>query len=102
MQKFIIGREVGTKPRVLVAAHPTWGVDIGAALSIRQELIDLCNAGVGILVVSEDLNELFEICDRIAVLHGGHLSLPRPTATTTIDEVGLLMGGISAEPAHVH
>jgi ABC-type uncharacterized transport system ATPase subunit len=102
MQKFIIGREVGTKPRVLVAAHPTWGVDIGAALAIRQELIDLCNAGVGILVVSEDLNELFEICDRIAVLHGGHLSPPRPTATTTIDEVGLLMGGISAQPAHVH
>jgi simple sugar transport system ATP-binding protein len=102
MQKFIIGREVGTNPKLLVAAHPTWGVDIGAALSIRQELIDLCNAGVGILVVSEDLNELFEICDKIAVLHGGHLSPPKPTATTTIDEVGLLMGGVSAEPAHVH
>jgi simple sugar transport system ATP-binding protein len=105
MQKFIIGREVGTNPRVLVAAHPTWGVDIGAALSIRQELIDLCNAGVGILVVSEDLNELFEICDRIAVLHGGRLSPPRPTATTTIDEVGLLMGGMleaqeASEPMH--
>jgi simple sugar transport system ATP-binding protein len=93
MQKFIIGREVGTHPRVLLAAHPTWGVDIGAALSIRQELMDLCDTGVGVLVVSEDLNELFEICDRIAVLYHGHLSPPRPTAETTIEEVGLLMGG---------
>ena len=80
MQKFIIGREVGFGPKVLLASHPTWGVDIGAALSIRQELIDLAAAGAGILVVSEDLNELFEICDRIAVLHGGRLVPARPVA----------------------
>jgi len=96
MQKFIVGREVGTDPRVLIAAHPTWGVDIGAALAIRQALIDLCEAGVGVLVVSEDLAELFEICDRIAVLHGGRLSPPMPTAGTTVEEVGLLMGGMPA------
>jgi len=102
MQKFIIGREVGSAPRILVAAHPTWGVDIGAALSIRQELINLTAIGVAILIVSEDLNELFEICDRIAVLHGGRLSAPRAVRETTIDEVGLLMGGVmQKEPAHV-
>lgn len=101
MQKFIVGREVGTNPRVLVAAHPTWGVDIGAALSIRQELIELSANGVAILVVSEDLNELFEICDRVAVLHAGHLSAARLARDTTIDEVGLLMGGVERkEPAH--
>ena len=68
MQKFIVGREVGTNPRVLLAAHPTWGVDVGAALAIRQALMDLAAAGSGVLVVSEDLAELFEISDHIAVL----------------------------------
>ncbi|HET9019258.1 MAG TPA: ABC transporter ATP-binding protein, partial [Acetobacteraceae bacterium] len=93
MQKFIVGREVGTKPRVLLAAHPTWGVDIGAALAIRQALMDLAASGAGVLVVSEDLAELFEISDHIAVLSGGRLSPPRRTRETTVEEVGLLMGG---------
>ncbi|MBS0562603.1 MAG: ABC transporter ATP-binding protein [Proteobacteria bacterium] len=97
MQKFIIGREVSGAPRVLVAAHPTWGVDIGAAQAIRRELIALAEAAVGILLVSEDLAELFEICDRIAVLHGGRLSEPRAAAATTPDALGLLMGGMAAE-----
>lgn len=94
MQKFIIGREVGTGPRVLLAAHPTWGVDIGAALAIRQALMDLTGTGTGILVVSEDLAELFEITDRIAVLFEGRLSEPRLTSETTVEEVGRLMGGM--------
>ena len=93
MQKFIVGREVGTKPRVLLAAHPTWGVDIGAALAIRQALMDLAASGSGVLLVSEDLAEIFEIADYIAVLSGGRLSPPRRTADTTVEEVGLLMGG---------
>jgi simple sugar transport system ATP-binding protein len=102
MQKLIIGREVGSNPRVLVAAHPTWGVDIGAALSIRQVLIDMTETGAAILVVSEDLHELFEISDRIAVLHAGHLSIPRAVHETSIDEVGLLMGGVKQRTmAHV-
>ncbi len=99
MQKFIVGREVGTSPRVLLAAHPTWGVDIGAALAIRQALMDLAAGGAGVLVVSEDLAELFEISDRIAVLSGGRLSPPRRTHDTTVEEVGLLMGGHTAGPA---
>jgi len=97
MQKFIIGREVGAAPRVLVAAHPTWGVDAGAAQAIRRELIALADAGAGVLLVSEDLAELFEICDRIAVLHGGRLSAARPAASATPDELGLLMGGMAAQ-----
>jgi simple sugar transport system ATP-binding protein len=100
MQKFIVGREVGVNPRVLLAAHPTWGVDVGAALAIRQALMDLAAAGSGVLVVSEDLAELFEISDFIAVLSGGRLSVPRRTGETTVEEVGLLMGGHMAdEPA---
>jgi len=96
MQKFIIGREVGAAPRVLLAAHPTWGVDIGAALSIRQQLMTLTETGTAILVVSEDLAELFEISDRIAVLSGGRLSKPEPVAGLTLEAVGRRMGG--AEP----
>jgi ABC-type uncharacterized transport system ATPase subunit len=99
MQKFIVGREVGTKPRVLLAAHPTWGVDIGAALAIRQALMDLAASGSGVLVVSEDLAELFEISDYISVLSGGRLSPPRRTHETTVEEVGLLMGGRMAAGA---
>jgi simple sugar transport system ATP-binding protein len=94
MQKFIVGREIDAGPRVLLAAHPTWGVDIGAAIAIRQALIDLATSGAGVLVVSEDLDELFEIADRIAVLHGGHLSQPTPVADTTLEAIGLKMGGM--------
>jgi len=105
MQKFIVGREIGTRPRVLLAAHPTWGVDIGAAIAIRQALMDLAAAGSGVLVVSEDLAELFEISDNIAVLFHGHLSTPKPTHATSVEQVGLLMGGgteagASPEVAH--
>jgi simple sugar transport system ATP-binding protein len=100
MQKFIIGREIGAAPRVLLAAHPTWGVDIGAALSIRQQIIALSDSGVGVLIVSEDLAELFEICDRIAVLSEGRLSVPLAVRQTTMDEIGLLMGGLHEGRAH--
>ncbi len=93
MQKFIIGRELGQTPRVLVAAHPTWGVDVGATRAIHQALIDLAESGAGVLVVSEDLAELFEISDRVAVLSLGRLSEPLRVADTTVEAVGLLMGG---------
>jgi simple sugar transport system ATP-binding protein len=94
MQKFIIGREILQRPRVLIAAHPTWGVDVGAALTIHEALIRLRDAGAAVLVVSEDLDELFEICDRIAVMSKGRLSEPKRVADTDIDEIGLLMGGL--------
>jgi general nucleoside transport system ATP-binding protein len=97
MQKFIIGREILQNPRVLIAAHPTWGVDVGAALTIHEALIRLRDAGAAVLVVSEDLDELFEICDRIAVMSHGRLSEPKRVADTNIDEIGLLMGGLFEE-----
>ncbi len=74
LQKYIVGREVLQDPKVLVVAQPTWGVDVGAAAFIRQSLIDLRNAGCAVLVISEELDELFEICDRIAVIAKGRLS----------------------------
>ncbi len=94
MQKFIIGREIGHAPRVLVAAHPSWGVDVGATVAIHQALLDLASGGAGVLVVSEDLEELFVLCDRIAVLHRGRLSPPVPVAQTSVAAIGGLMGGL--------
>ncbi len=94
LQKFIVGREILQQPRVLVVAQPTWGVDVGAAAAIRQALIDLRNAGVAIFVVSEELEELFEICDRIAVIAAGRLSPVMRSADTDIEEIGLWMSGM--------
>lgn len=100
VQKYIVGRELMLNPEVLVIAQPTWGVDVGAASFIRQTLLDLSQAGVAVLVISEELDELFEICDRIAVIAGGQLSPAKPVAETSIEEIGLLMGGTRASHAH--
>ncbi|HEX8167027.1 MAG TPA: ABC transporter ATP-binding protein [Beijerinckiaceae bacterium] len=99
LQKFVVGREVVRRPALLVVDQPTWGVDAGAARLIRQALVDLARESSAILVVSQDLDELFEIADRIAVIHGGSLSSARPTSAWTRDGIGLEMMGV-AEAAH--
>jgi simple sugar transport system ATP-binding protein len=81
---------------VLVVSQPTWGVDAGAAATIRQALIDLAARGTAVLVVSQDLDELIEITDRVAVMFHGRLSVPLMTAEASREELGLLMGGSSA------
>jgi simple sugar transport system ATP-binding protein len=91
LQKYIVGREIRQQPRMMIAAQPTWGVDVGAAAQIRQALLDLRDQGVAILVVSEELDELFEICDRLAVIAQGRLSDPKPVRETNAEEIGLLM-----------
>ncbi|WP_020396365.1 ABC transporter ATP-binding protein [Thiolinea disciformis] len=93
VQKFIVGRELMLHPEVLLVAQPTWGVDVGAAVFIRQALLDLRAQGIAILVVSEELDELFEICDRIAVIYQGQLSEAQPVNETNREAIGLLMGG---------
>ncbi|MDB6091923.1 MAG: transporter [Gammaproteobacteria bacterium] len=100
LQKFIVGRETKLAPKVMLVAQPTWGVDVGAAQMIRQALLDLRDRGVALLVVSEELDELFMICDRIAVLARGRLSPPVSTAELTLESVGALMsGGANDAPA---
>ena len=94
LQKFIVGREVMQDPKVLVVAQPTWGVDVGAAAFIRQSIIDLRNAGCAVLVISEELDELFEICDRIAVIAKGRLSPAKPASETNVEEIGVWMSGM--------
>jgi simple sugar transport system ATP-binding protein len=94
LQKFIVGREILQRPGVLVIAQPTWGVDAGAAAAIHQALIDLAARGTAVLAISQDLDELFVICDRIGVISEGRLSPPRPAGELDARVLGLLMGGV--------
>ena len=94
LQKFIVGREIMLKPKVMIVAQPTWGVDVGAASVLRQALLDLSRSGVAILVVSEELEELFEISDQIAVLAQGRLSPAQPKALLNAEAVGMQMAGL--------
>jgi simple sugar transport system ATP-binding protein len=96
LQKFMVGREILRMPGVLVVAQPTWGVDAGAAATIRQTLIDLAARGAAVLVISQDLDELEEIADRIAVIFHGRLSAAVDAAAATRESLGLLMGGSAA------
>jgi simple sugar transport system ATP-binding protein len=96
LQKFIIGREMLQAPQLFIAASPTWGVDAGAAAAIRQSLVDLAAAGAAVLIVSQDLEELLEIADRIAVIAGGRLSPAMSTQEATPERLGLLMAGTPA------
>jgi simple sugar transport system ATP-binding protein len=93
LQKFVVGREILRQPGVLVVSQPTWGVDAGAASVIRQALIDLAASGAAVVVISQDLDEIFSISDRIAVMQGGRLSPAENAADMTAEQVGLLMGG---------
>lgn len=93
LQKFILGRELSLEPRVLIAAQPTWGVDVGAASFVRQKIVDLSRNGAGVLIISEELEELLEICDRIHVLSDGRLSAAIPRSEATREKLGLNMGG---------
>ena len=99
LQKFVVGREFDRNPGVLVVCQPTWGVDAGASTTIRQALIDLARAGSAVLVISQDLDEILEISDRIAVISKGRLTAPREARGITREEIGLMMGGAHAAHA---
>ena len=102
LQKFIVGREIVQVPGVIVVLQPTWGVDAGSAAAIRQSLIDMASEGAAVLAVSQDLEELFEISDRIAVICEGRMSDARPAEHVTVEEIGLLMAGIGLDGETAH
>ena len=93
LQKFVIGREILTKPKLLIISHPTWGIDAGAEHAIRKSLIELAKNGTSIIVISQDLDELFEISHSISVIFNGQLSKSYETKNISVSEIGLLMGG---------
>lgn len=93
LQKFVIGREISSNPKLLIISHPTWGIDAGAEYSIRQSLINLAKNGTSIIVLSQDIDELIEITHRMAVIYNGSLSESFITKEIDITKLGLLMGG---------
>ncbi|MFO1038390.1 MAG: ABC transporter ATP-binding protein [Geminicoccaceae bacterium] len=99
LQKFIVGREIMQDPLVLIAAQPTWGVDAGAAALIHKALLDLAASGAAVLVVSQDLDEILALSDRLAVINVGRLSEPVRTVNASIGEIGQRMGGLHDLPA---
>ncbi|MEY4978670.1 MAG: hypothetical protein RLZZ352_940 [Pseudomonadota bacterium] len=94
LQKFIVGREIEARPRLLILSQPTWGVDVGASAQIRGEILALRDAGCAVLVVSEELDELFEISDRLHVIAKGRLSPSLNRADATIERIGEWMSGL--------
>ncbi len=94
LQKFLVGREIDAGPTLLIVSQPTWGVDVGAAALIRGELLKLRDAGCALLVVSEELEELFEISDRLLVIAQGRVSPSLAMAEASIDKVGSWMSGL--------
>jgi simple sugar transport system ATP-binding protein len=99
LQKYIVGREIDAVPRVLVVAQPTWGVDVGATAQIRREILALRDAGCAVLIVSEDLDELFEITDRLYVMARGRLSPAVATSGASVEQIGEWMSGLWTAPA---
>ena len=100
LQKFIVGREIDAKPTLFIVSQPTWGVDVGAAAQIRGAILALRDAGCAVLVVSEELEELFEISDRMHVIARGRLSPSLPMGEATVEKIGSWMSGLW-ERSHV-
>ena len=99
LQKFIVGREIDAAPKLLIVAQPTWGVDVGAAAQIRAALLALRDAGCALLIVSEELDELFELSDRLVVIAQGRLSPSVPVREATVEQVGIWMSGLWPDQA---
>ena len=102
LQKFVVGRDILQNPKALVIAQPTWGVDAGAAAAIHQALFDLARRGAGIVVISQDLDELLALSDRLMVIHLGRLSPPMPAGEVSAEAIGLLMGGAAGVEGQTH
>ena len=106
LQKFIVGREIGAHPKLLVLSQPTWGVDVGAAAQIRTAILALRDAGCAVLLISEELDELFELSDRLLVIAKGRVSPSLDRADATVEIAGAWMSGLwtvpeAKEAAHV-
>lgn len=102
LQKYIMGREIDAEPTLLIVSQPTWGVDVGAAAQIRAEVLALRDAGCAVLVVSEELDELFELSDRLHVIAKGQLSPSVARAEASIERIGEWMSGLWHEGVQQH
>lgn len=100
LQKFLVGREIEAQPTLLIVSQPTWGVDVGAAAQIRGEILKLRDRGCAVLLVSEELEELFDTCDRLYVMAKGLISPALPRAEATVELVGQWMSGLWDHAGH--
>jgi simple sugar transport system ATP-binding protein len=94
IQKLVLARELSREPRTIIAAQPTRGLDIGAAEYVREQLILQRNEGTAVLLISEDLDEIFALSDRIAVIYEGRIMDILSREEATKEKVGLLMAGV--------
>ena len=92
LQKFIVGREILQHPKLLIISQPTWGVDAGAAAEIHRKIQVYAESGAAVLLISQDLDEIFLLSHRIAVISQGTLSLAEAAHEMSVEQVGLLMG----------
>ncbi len=99
IQKLIMARELARQPKALIAAQPTRGVDIGATEYIHQRLLEQRAAGTAILLISEDLDEIRTLSDRIAVMYEGKIIGVVERGQATVEQIGLMMAGISLQDA---
>ncbi|WP_169567626.1 ABC transporter ATP-binding protein [Sneathiella limimaris] len=99
MQKVILSRVLENQPEVILANQPTRGLDVGAATFVHEQLFKAREAGAGIILISEDLEELLAVSDQVAVMYHGQLSPPQPVEQVTLQELGLLMSGEGFVPA---
>lgn len=97
IQKMVLARELARQPRAIVAAQPTRGLDIGATEYVRGQLLEQRSSGAAILLISEDLDEILALSDRIAVLYEGQIMDILPRGQATPERLGLLMAGVQAE-----
>jgi ABC-type uncharacterized transport system ATPase subunit len=93
MQKLILGREMAREPRIILANQPTRGLDIGAVGYVHQQLLKARAGGAGILLISEDLDELLALSDRVVVMYRGRMSPAIARSDVTIRQLGLMMAG---------
>ena len=100
MQKLILGRVLDAGPRIVIANQPTRGLDVGAVAYVQTRLDEARARGAAILLVSEDLEEIFALADRIAVMYRGRLSRPIPAREVDMRRIGLMMAGAQPEAAH--
>jgi simple sugar transport system ATP-binding protein len=102
IQKIVLAREFSRNPRVILAAQPTRGLDIGATEYVREQLLEQRRMGVAVMLISEDLDEILALSDRIAVIYEGQIMDIVPREKATPEKLGLLMAGVHPEetPAH--
>jgi len=97
IQKVVLAREISRNPRVILAAQPTRGLDIGATEYVREQLLEQRAQGAAIMLISEDLDEIFALSDRIAVMYEGQVMDIVPRQDATLERLGLLMAGVRPE-----